>query len=481
MPDARVERRGRWPRTLYGRLVLVLVGGMLVAQLLTGTIWFDVRYDQVNEVPARVAGVEIGRWLSALETTPFPDRSEALHVRPGFEVWPIAAHVPVPQAFRDATIERAIADTIAVQLGAPRTVHLQHVTLHDDHGREARVAAVFGARSPEARYELQLADAQGRWWQVSIRTGQAGMHLQSTRATAEYVLRIYGLRMGLILLLSLWVVHWLVRPLGRLSEAAEALGRDVNSPPLDIDGPREVRRAADAFNRMQSKLLAEFDSREQLLAAVSHDLRSPLTRLRLRAERIDDPALRARIEGDIVQMQSITDSILDFFQGRAGASALEPVDLDALLVAIAADLTETGAEVHIDGRGRIVVPAWPMSLRRALGNLVENAARYGARARVTVSAQANRARIVIDDDGPGIPEALHARVREPFVRLDDARAAGGGIGMGLSIADAIVQAHGGRLEIANRRGADNAVIGLRVCVELPTTAAHASACQAPDR
>lgn len=100
---------------------------------------------------------------------------------------------------------------------------------------------------------------------------------------------------------------------------------------------------------------------------------------------------------------------------------------------------------------------------------------------MTVSAQADRARIVINDDGPGIPEALHARVRQPFVRLDDARAAGGGIGMALSIADALVQAHGGRLELANRRGADNAVIGLRVCVELPTTAAQAPACPAQDR
>lgn len=463
------HRRWRGPRTLFGRLVLVLVGGMLLAQLLTGTIWFDVRYDQVNEVPARVAGVEIGRWLAGVEDTP-RDGGPSNAIRPGFEVQRIAAPAASRPAFRDATIETLLADAVAVQLGAPRPLHLQQVTLYDDRGRAATGAAVFGARMPEARYRLQVADARGQWWQVAIRSGQAGMRLQSTRATFEYVLRIYGLRMGLILLLSLLVVHWLVRPLRRLADAAQALGRDVNSPPLDTRGPREVQRAAEAFNRMQAALRAEFASREQLLAAVSHDLRSPLTRLRLRTERIEDADLRRRFQGDVAHMQAITESILDYFQGRAGAPALEPLDLDALMEAIAADLAETGADVRIAGRIGIPVLAWPASLRRAMSNLVENAVRYGMRARVDLSARAGRACIVIDDDGPGIPDDALSRVREPFVRLDGARATGDGIGMGLSIADAVVQAHGGCLRLENRIGRDGRIEGLRISVALPMSA-----------
>lgn len=465
------RRRWRGPRTLYGRLVLALVAGMLVAQLLTGTIWFDVRYDQVNEVPARVAGVEIGRWLATVEDAR-RDSTEPAAIRPGFEVQRIETPTPTRQAFRDATIEGLLGDAVAIQLSTPRTLHLQQITLYDDRGRAAIGAAVFGAHTPEARYRLQIEDARGQWWQVSIRSGQAGMHLQSTRATFEYVLRIYGLRMGLILLLSLLVVHWLVRPLRRLADAAQALGRDVNSPPLDTGGPREVQRAAEAFNRMQAALRAEFASREQLLAAVSHDLRSPLTRLRLRTERIDDAELRRRFQGDVAHMQAITDSILDYFQGRAGAPALEPMDLDALMDAIAADLAETGAGVQLAGRIGVSVPAWPASLRRAMTNLVENAVRYGLRARVELSVRADHACIVIEDDGPGIPDDALSRVREPFVRLDTARATGGGIGMGLSIADAVVQAHGGHLRLENRTSRDGRIEGLRVSVELPMSASR---------
>ncbi|MET0328522.1 MAG: ATP-binding protein [Luteimonas sp.] len=462
------RRRWRGPRTLVGRLVLVLVGGMLAAQLLTGTIWFDVRYDQVNEVPARVAGVEIGRWLASVEDAS-RDGDASSVIRPGFDVHRIATPASSRQVFRDATIEALLADAVAVQLGGPRTLHLRQVTLYDDRGRAATGAAVFGARTPEARYLLQVADARGQWWAVSIRSGQAGMRLQSTRATFEYVLRIYGLRMGLILLLSLLVVHWLVRPLRQLADAAQALGRDVNSPPLDTAGPREVQRAAEAFNRMQGALRAAFAHREQLLAAVSHDLRSPLTRLRLRTERIEDADLRRRFQADVAQMQAITDSILDYFQGRAGAPALEPMDLDALMGAIAADLAETGADVRIAGRIGVSVPAWPASLRRAMTNLVENAVRYGLRARVGLSRCADHVRIDIDDDGPGIPDDALARVREPFVRLDAARA-GRGIGMGLSIADAVLQAHGGALRLENRIDPDGRIEGLRVRVELPMTA-----------
>jgi signal transduction histidine kinase len=468
-PRAARRRRWRWPRTLYGRLVLVLVAGMLAAQLLTGTIWFDVRYDQVNEVPARLAGAEIGRWLADVERDG-ADAAIARASRDGFEARAIPAPASKPLAFRDATIERLIAEGVAVHVGEVRPVHLLDVTLYDDRGRAATGTAVLGARTPEARYRIQVPDAQGRWWQASVRAGQAGMTLQSTRATFEYVLRIYGLRTGLILLLSLLVVHWLVRPLGRLSEAAEALGRDVNSPPLDIDGPREVQRAADAFNGMQARVLAEFESREQLLAAVSHDLRSPLTRLRLRAERIGDPGLRSRFQGDIAQMQAITDSILDYFQGRAGAPPLEALDLDALMSAIAADLAETGAEVIVTGRVGVPVPAWPASLRRAMTNLVENAVRYGHRARIELTAARTGVRIDIDDDGPGIPAGMLTRVRQPFVRLDPARGGSHSIGMGLSIADAVVQAHGGRLALENRIDATGAIVGLRVSIELPTGA-----------
>lgn len=454
-----------WPRSLFGRLLLVLVAGMLLAQLLTGTIWHDMRYDQVNEMPARLAGVEIAQLLRKVEAG---DPRPAITPRAGFQARRVPAPAPpTALAWRDQAIEQLLADTLTTQMGGTRALRLHQVALYDDDGAPARGDVLFRARQPEAAYRLDTADARGQWWQIDIRTGQAGLQLDPSRATRDYLLRIYGLRTGLILLLSLLVVHWLVRPLTRLGAAAEALGRDVNSPPLPVDGPREVRQTAEAFNRMQSRLLAEFNRREQLLAAVSHDLRSPLTRLRLRAERIQDLALRARVVGDIDHMQAITDSIFDYFSGQSRQSPPEPVDVDTLASAIAADMAESGADVTVQGRIGRPVPAWPASLKRAIGNLVENAVRYGARARVVLSVDGDMAQITIDDDGPGIPDTMLPEVRQPFVRLEGSRNAHtGGIGMGLGIADAVIAAHDGTLTLRNRPGPDGP-IGLQACVRLP--------------
>ncbi len=277
-------------------------------------------------------------------------------------------------------------------------------------------------------------------------------------------MRIYGLRTLLIVLLALLVVRWLTRPLTRLGDAAQALGRNLNAPPLPLEGPREVRQAAQAFNQMQQLLQQAAQGREELLAAVSHDLRSPLTRLRLRTELLADEAARTRWRADLDDMQELVDSILDYSSATQLRGDREPLDIDALLRTVVEDAREAGQAVQLTGRVGVAYPGFPRSLKRALANLLDNAGRYGGGAQVEASSDAEAIDIRIADQGPGIPAGQRARMLQPFQRLEASRSARhGGTGLGLSIAVAVVQAHGGQLTLEDGDGGR----GLCVRITLP--------------
>lgn len=464
-------RRLTWPRTLYGRLVVLLLGGMLLAQLLTGTIWFDARYERVMEIPTRLAASEVAHALRLLESAQVP-RRQAIDAfqDDALRISAIAPEAPAALEPRDRELERLLREAVALRLDGPRPLHLRHATLYDDHGHPHANAAVFGSHAPEGRLVLDVQTRDGDWLRFDVRAGQAGLELRPTYAFGDYLLRIYGVRALVIVLLAWAAVHWITRPLTRLAQAAQALGDDVNSPPLPVTGPREVRQAAEAFNRMQARVLESLQAREQLLAAVSHDLRSPITRLRLRVELLEDPLARERLRADLAHMQELVDSILDYYAGRHEDAPMQQVDLDTLLDALAEDLRETGAEVAIAGQTGLLVRGYAGSLRRAIGNLLENAVRYGQRARVALSLDADGrgVRLRIDDDGPGIPDDALEQVLQPFVRLERSRNRHtGGIGLGLSIADGIVRAHGGRLQLRNRRDASGGLQGLQAELWLP--------------
>lgn len=258
-----------------------------------------------------------------------------------------------------------------------------------------------------------------------------------------------------VLTLVLAIVLFLVtrnitRPLSKLAQAAEGLGRSVRHPPLAEEGVREVREATRAFNTMQDRLLRYLDSRTSVLAAMSHDLRTPLTRLRLRAESVNDPHVRARFEADLDEMESLVRSALALFRGLDDDEAFEPLDMNGLLGALVAEYTEVGASVSLEGKAIDALKAKPRALKRCLTNLVDNALKFGQRARIRVDDGA-ALQVSVSDDGPGIPEEFLERVFEPFYRLERSRSRDtGGAGLGLAIARDIAQAHGGTLKLRNR-------------------------------
>jgi signal transduction histidine kinase len=242
----------------------------------------------------------------------------------------------------------------------------------------------------------------------------------------------------------------ITQPLFQLANAADRVGRDVRQPKLQEQGAREIRDAARAFNTMQDRLQRYLDSRTRVLAAMSHDLKTPLTRLRLQVETLEDPDAQARIGKQLDEMESMVRGSLALFRGLDDDEALAPVDINALLATLQAEFTQMGGQVSVRGGAQGGLVGKPQGLKRCLTNLIENAIKFGGSARVHVQDAGAAVVIRIEDEGPGIPPEELERVFEPFYRVESSRNRdSGGTGLGLSIARDIAQSHGGSLMLGN--------------------------------
>lgn len=280
---------------------------------------------------------------------------------------------------------------------------------------------------------------------------------------AGKTLQLLALLLTVLVIGSLLVARRMARPMAQLAEAAEGFGLGRTRQHLAEEGPREVRRTIRAFNEMQERLHRHITERSQMLAAVSHDLRTPVTTLRLRAEYVQDPEVREKILATLAEMESILSATLAFARDEAADEASRAIDLAALMQTLVDDRVDLGEDTAYDGPDRLSIHCRPVALRRALNNLLDNALRYGKAARVRLSRREGSVEVRIDDDGPGLaPDQLEA-VFAPFYRVEGSRSRDtGGTGLGLAVARAIVLAHGGTLHLENRDGG-----GLRAVVCLP--------------
>lgn len=266
-----------------------------------------------------------------------------------------------------------------------------------------------------------------------------------------------------VALVAFWLVHRVTAPLSRLSVAAERLGKNIRTEPLSEDGPAEVAQAARAFNLMQSRLTRLVENRTELLAAISHDLRTPITQMRLRTELAANSTLRRKNLEALDEMEAIILTFMDFARAAHDREERLQIDLGALVESICADRSDAGADVECEGEDKLLVECKRLALKRAISNLVDNALKYGKSARVGASRSGGEIRVRIDDTGPGIPDAELEAVFMPFYRSDPSRnKKTGGVGLGLSIAQAIAQDHGGEIRLSNRAGG-----GLRAELRLP--------------
>lgn len=276
-----------------------------------------------------------------------------------------------------------------------------------------------------------------------------------------------GLRL-LALMAAAWVgARWLAEPVRRLADAAQALGNDLHSPPLAESGTTECRQAIRVFNQMRSRIQTHMQQRDQFVAAVSHDLRTPLTRLALRVQSLPDEADRQQFGRDIQAMDDMIRTTLDYLRGAADPEPRAPVELVSLLQSVAEDHQDSGDDVRWlatpGGPAQALVWGQAQALRRALENLVGNAVRYGLRARLTLESDAEHWGLWVEDDGPGIAPELLTQVVQPFFRIEGSRnRRSGGVGLGLASAQEIAQRHTGQLLLRNHPGG-----GLKAGLMLP--------------
>jgi signal transduction histidine kinase len=303
---------------------------------------------------------------------------------------------------------------------------------------------------------LRLED--GSWLNVSLARVQA-TRFMSPSFLVTSVVGALG-----VVLVAILLSRWLTKPLDRLADGARTLFvAGEGGPQLEETGTREVRTLAAAINEMRRRIERMVADRTQMLAAISHDLRTPLTRLRLRTNALPAGEPRTSIERDIAEMEQMIEATLGFLRENAVEEPVAPVDLAAILQSIADDAADAGQEVAVDAPRSLVVRGRHLALKRLFTNLVGNAIRHGGSAEVRAQQSAAAVEITISDNGPGIPPEKLEAVFEPFCRLDDARGREtGGYGLGLTVARSIARGHGGEVVLVNRPSG-----GLAAIVRLP--------------
>jgi signal transduction histidine kinase len=265
------------------------------------------------------------------------------------------------------------------------------------------------------------------------------------------------------IVVSIWTAHRLAAPIRDFATAADRLGVDLTAPPLAERGPQELRATIRTVNRMQQRLQRFLEDRTQMLAAISHDLRAPLARLRLRIELVADREQQRKMFDDLEAMNAMIDSTLAFARDETRLEPRSLIDLGILVGDVCEDAGDAGGQIAYAGRRGVDISCRPTMARRAVANLVDNAVKYGGCARVNIVRDLDRVTVVVDDDGPGIPQEEQEKVFAPFYRRDPARdPAKAGVGLGLSIARTVAREHGGDVRLKNRETG-----GLRVSIELP--------------
>lgn len=444
------------PRSLFGRVVIILVAGMLAAQVLTSSIWYDVRHSQVLEIPTRLIATRLADIVRLSHgDARQADGLIALLDTPRFHLTLSDQASDQADALDDSDrgTERLLNKVLSEKSGYAETLRLLQLSVVNDQEQDLGWLALFGSRPAIGHFLIDLRLPDGRWMRVDAREEQGWTSNAPLDVLFDYVMRIYLLRIAVLVVIALLAVRLAIRPLNALAKAAEALGRDIRREPLSLDGPTEVRRAAQAFNVMQQRLIASIAERTRFLAAISHDLRSPITRLRLRTELLEDTPIKERFRHDLEDMEHMVSSTLDFVSSGEVSEARQSIDINALLSSLQADLQDIGESVAVEGRASRPLPGYARSLKRCVQNVLENAVRYGCEVVIRVDDQPLQLRILISDRGPGIPQALLDQVVEPFYRVESSRNAGtGGYGLGLSIAQTIAAAHDGSLMLRNREG-----------------------------
>ena len=421
--------RRLWPGSLFARLSLVLCAGLLLSHALSLQLLRYERSATGKSMTLYYLAQDLATSVAILERVGPAERAgwvrrfERKNYRYVLAAAPDASHM----ALRSPQVAELVASVQAV-LGARYPV----------------TATAPPASAGRLHLHLRLTDGTP----LTVELFGAAM------ALSPWSLLLSGLQLLMLMLFTWLAVRWSTRPLAQLARAADALGPDQRGPALPEDGPLEVARAARAFNAMQRRIAAHLAERMHILAAIAHDLQTPITRLRLRADLMDDALLRDKLQGDLDAMQAMVEEGIAYARSMHGASEAPcRIDLDALLDSLVCDYLDVGQRIALSGRFGRPAHTRPHALRRLVGNLLDNALKFGTDVALTVTPQPGGILIAVLDRGPGIPDRQLDAVLQPFYRLEGSRNRGtGGTGLGLAIAQQLALALGGSLALSNRAG-----------------------------
>lgn len=422
-----LSRLRLWPRGLAGQLIVGMIAVLLITQGIVISIAIQERSERFERDAGNFLAQRIALVADLLKTTPPALHSHVLRVAsaPGFSFRLRRTQPGLPPA---PIFETWLAPHLRAQgLNGSLVLTLPPEKDNDHRARGGLVA-------------------------VPVKVGDTDVWLtltasrRSTPPWPRYALTSLLLAAAGSMLVIILLVRQVSRPLARLTSAAERLGRGETMPPLDEQGPRDIRTTIAAFNQMQARQQRFIQDRTRMVAAVSHDLRSPITALRLRVEMVDQDDLRERMIASLDEMQQMVEATLAFAREDAAKEETETVDLSALIAEVAASREDLGHQIHWPGAPARPYPCRPASIKRALGNLIDNAIRYGGYADISLDGTS----IFVRDRGPGIPQDQLEYVFEPFARLEESRSTEtGGTGLGLAIARSIARNHGGDVVLRN--------------------------------
>ncbi len=429
--------------SMTGRVFATLLLGILLTAALTQLLADAERARAIDEFRDLHNLDRAEQLIMATEIVPESARKAYLDVanRPGMQLADVDVH---PGALAPANSE--FAQALAGRMGKGYAMR----------SLATRPAACATAREQPVVFGLLRMKWRGTCESISVRLRDGDelvlsvLPPRSALAPQHTDYRTISIFLASVAFLAYLVARMTTRPLKQLAQAAKDLGNDINHPPLDLTGADEIRQASAAFNAMQARIRQYIFQRTQMLAAITHDLQTPLTRLRLRLEKVSEPELQERLIGDLSAMQAMVREGLDLARSMDTNEAMQMLDLDSLLDSVVADAAESCQRVTLTGHAGMALLGRPMDLRRCLVNLIDNAVKYGHAARVSVDRINGAARIRIRDAGPGIPGGELARVFDPFYRVETSRSReSGGTGLGLTIARNIAEQHGGSISLAN--------------------------------
>jgi two-component system osmolarity sensor histidine kinase EnvZ len=435
--DTKIKRL--LPRTLLGRSLLIIVTPLILLQVISAVIFYERHWDNVARRLAQGVAGDVGSMADALRVSNTPQSRAAIfdigaHYMDLTASYREGAILPSAAVAKNTEIDEVLARAMAERMKWPFTI---------------------GIQNSEGDIAIQVQMTEGV---LDVVVPRKRLYSSTT-----YIFVLWMVGSSLILFaVAMIFMRNQVRPIRRLAAAADALGKGRDVPTFKLQGATEVRQAATAFNIMRERLLRQISQRTEMLAGVSHDLRTPLTRMKLQLAMLPDSPDVADLQADIQEMEQMVEGYLAFARGEGSE---EPVatDLGDLLADVIGGAQRAGGDIQLATDGALEVPVRPAALKRCFANLIGNAMRYGRHVMVNATRRGNTVEIIVDDDGPGIPAGQRDEVFRPFRRLEGSRnTETGGVGLGLTIARDVIHGHGGAIYLE-----DSPLGGLRARLRLP--------------